>query len=246
MFEKFTDRARRAIVIANEDARITGWNHIDDAHILNGVIHEAEGGGALALAAAGVTLDAVHRHIGPGPGAPPSHLPFTPAARDALDRTRRVALRLGHNYIGTEHLVIGLVEQGTLDPYLDADARAALVADATQRVGPPNVTDTYAPPAPPPRATTNGTVSEAVTARGFTPAQWLAVAGAVCTGVSNLLHNRADQTAPDSAVLVELPDPLLDLLNQALDGTGFRVVNDASHVRPDERALSFDLSALNG
>jgi Clp amino terminal domain, pathogenicity island component len=117
VFERFTDRARRVLVLAQEEARLLDHNFIGTEHILLGLIHEDEGVAAKALADLGVSLDAVRQKVaevvGPGssmgvPGSPP----FTPRAKKVLELSLREALQLGHNYIGTEHLLLGLVREG--------------------------------------------------------------------------------------------------------------------------------------
>ena len=116
MFERFTDRARRVIVLAQDEARLLNHNYIGTEHILLGLIHESEGVGAKALEAMGVTLDAVREQvreiIGEGSQAPSGHIPFTPRAKKVLELSLREALQLGHNYIGTEHILLGLLREG--------------------------------------------------------------------------------------------------------------------------------------
>ncbi|GAB2531831.1 ATP-dependent Clp protease ATP-binding subunit [Brachybacterium huguangmaarense] len=116
MFERFTDRARRVVVLAQDEARLLNHNYIGTEHILLGLIHEAEGVGAKALEALGVTLEAardqVRDIIGEGNQAPTGHIPFTPRAKKVLELSLREALQLGHNYIGTEHILLGLLREG--------------------------------------------------------------------------------------------------------------------------------------
>ena len=116
MFERFTDRARRVIVLAQEEARLLGHNFIGTEHILLGLVAEGEGVGAKALESLGVSLDAVRAEvegiIGKGNDRPGSHIPFTPRAKKVLEMSLREALLLGHNYIGTEHILLGLVREG--------------------------------------------------------------------------------------------------------------------------------------
>ena len=116
MFERFTDRARRVIVLAQDEARLLNHNYIGTEHILLGLIHEAEGVGAKALESLGVTLegvrDQVREIIGEGNQAPSGHIPFTPRAKKVLELSLREALQLGHNYIGTEHILLGLLREG--------------------------------------------------------------------------------------------------------------------------------------
>jgi ATP-dependent Clp protease ATP-binding subunit ClpC len=116
MFERFTDRARRVVVLAQEEARMLNHNYIGTEHILLGLIHEGEGVAAKALEELGVTLGAVREQvqeiIGQGQQAPTGHIPFTPRAKKVLELSLREALQLGHNYIGTEHILLGLVREG--------------------------------------------------------------------------------------------------------------------------------------
>jgi ATP-dependent Clp protease ATP-binding subunit ClpC len=115
MFERFTDRARRVVVLAQDEARLLNHNYIGTEHILLGLIHENEGVGAKALEALGVTLDAVREQvrdiIGEGNQTPSGHIPFTPRAKKVLELSLREALQLGHNYIGTEHILLGLIHE---------------------------------------------------------------------------------------------------------------------------------------
>jgi len=116
MFERFTDRARRVVVLAQEEARLLNHDHIGTEHILLGLIHEGEGVAYLALTELGISLDAVRAQveaeIGQGGEAPGGHIPFTPRAKKVLELSLREALQLGHNYIGTEHILLGLIREG--------------------------------------------------------------------------------------------------------------------------------------
>ena len=116
MFERFTDRARRVVVLAQEEARMLNHNYIGTEHILLGLIHEGEGVAAKALESLGISLDAVREQvqeiIGTGTQAPSGHIPFTPRAKKVLELSLREALQLGHNYIGTEHILLGLIREG--------------------------------------------------------------------------------------------------------------------------------------
>ncbi|MDQ3990700.1 MAG: AAA family ATPase, partial [Actinomycetota bacterium] len=116
MFERFTDRARRVVVLAQEEARMLNHNYIGTEHILLGLIHEGEGVAAKALESLGVSLDSVRQQvediIGQGQSAPTGHIPFTPRAKKVLELSLREALQLGHNYIGTEHILLGLIREG--------------------------------------------------------------------------------------------------------------------------------------
>ena len=116
MFERFTDRARRVVVLAQEEARLLNHNYIGTEHILLGLIHEGEGVAAKALESLGISLEAVRAQveeiIGHGGQAPSGHIPFTPRAKKVLELSLREALQLGHNYIGTEHILLGLIREG--------------------------------------------------------------------------------------------------------------------------------------
>ncbi len=116
MFERFTDRARRVVVLAQEEARMLNHNYIGTEHILLGLIHEGEGVAAKALESMGISLEAVRNQvteiIGRGQTAPAGHIPFTPRAKKVLELSLREALQLGHNYIGTEHILLGLIREG--------------------------------------------------------------------------------------------------------------------------------------
>ncbi|MBT8207757.1 MAG: ATP-dependent Clp protease ATP-binding subunit, partial [Acidimicrobiia bacterium] len=116
MFERFTDRARRVVVLAQEEARLLNHNYIGTEHILLGLIHEGEGVAARALESLGISLESVRQQvveiIGQGSQAPSGHIPFTPRAKKVLELSLREALQLGHNYIGTEHILLGLIREG--------------------------------------------------------------------------------------------------------------------------------------
>ena len=116
MFERFTDRARRVVVLAQEEARMLNHNYIGTEHILLGLIHEGEGVASKALESLGISLESVREQvqeiIGQGQQAPSGHIPFTPRAKKVLELSLREALQLGHNYIGTEHILLGLIREG--------------------------------------------------------------------------------------------------------------------------------------
>jgi hypothetical protein len=116
MFERFTDRARRVVVLAQEEARMLNHGYIGTEHLLLGLIHEGEGVAAKALTALGIDLDAVRQEvkevIGRGEQPPSGHIPFTPRAKKVLELSLRESTQLGHNYIGTEHILLGLVCEG--------------------------------------------------------------------------------------------------------------------------------------
>jgi ATP-dependent Clp protease ATP-binding subunit ClpC len=116
MFERFTDRARQVVVLAQEEARMLNHNYIGTEHILLGLIREGEGVAARALESLGISLDAVRQQveeiIGRGQQAPSEHIPFTPRAKKVLELAWRESQQLSHNYIGTEHILLGLIREG--------------------------------------------------------------------------------------------------------------------------------------
>jgi ATP-dependent Clp protease ATP-binding subunit ClpC len=116
VFERYTDRARRVVVLAQEEARMLNHNYIGTEHILLGLIHEGEGVAAKALESLGISLEAVRQQveeiIGQGQQAPSGHIPFTPRANKVLELASQEGLQLGHNYIGTEHILLGLIREG--------------------------------------------------------------------------------------------------------------------------------------
>jgi ATP-dependent Clp protease ATP-binding subunit ClpA len=116
MFERFSDRARRVIVLAQEEARLLAHDYIGTEHVLLGLLHESQGIAGQALASSGIELDRVRAQVGErvgrGTAAPPGHIPFTPRAKKVLELSLREALQLGHDYIGTEHILLGLIREG--------------------------------------------------------------------------------------------------------------------------------------
>jgi hypothetical protein len=116
MFERFTDRARRAVVLAQEEAAGLNHNYIGTEHLLLGLIHEGKGVAAKALESLGISLESVRREVeetvGQGKSPPTGHIPFTPRAKKVLELSLREAMALGHNYIGTEHILLGLIREG--------------------------------------------------------------------------------------------------------------------------------------
>ncbi len=116
MFERFTDRARRVVVLAQEEARMLNHDYTDTEHLLLGLIREGEGVAAKALELLGISLETVRQQvgeiIGQGQRAPSGHIPFTPRAKKVLELALREALQLDHNYIGTEHILLGLTREG--------------------------------------------------------------------------------------------------------------------------------------
>jgi hypothetical protein len=116
MFERFTDRARRVVVLAQDEARMLNHKYVGTEHLLLGLIHEGQGVAARALESLGISLEAVRQQveeiIGQGEQAPSGHIPFTPRAKKVLELSLREARQLGHNYIGTEHILLGLIREG--------------------------------------------------------------------------------------------------------------------------------------
>jgi ATP-dependent Clp protease ATP-binding subunit ClpC len=116
VFERFTDRARRVVVLAQEEARMLNHPYIGTEHLLVGLVHEGEGVAAKALESLGISLEAVRQQveeiIGQGQQAPAGHIPFTARAKKVIELAGREASDLGHNYIGTEHLLLGLIREG--------------------------------------------------------------------------------------------------------------------------------------
>jgi|SRR5437870_1156039 len=116
VFERFTDRARRVVVLAQEEARLLNHNFIGTEHLLLGLVQEGEGVAAQVLQSLGIALEAVRTKVeeivGRGGSSAPASIPFTPRAKKVLELSLREALQLGHNYIGTEHILLGLVREG--------------------------------------------------------------------------------------------------------------------------------------
>ena len=116
MFEKFTDRARRVVVLAQEEARMLSHDYIGTEHLLLGLVHEGAGVAVVALESLGISLDDVRRNveeiIGRGQETPTGHIPFTPRAKKVLELSLRESQHLGHDYIGTEHILLGLIREG--------------------------------------------------------------------------------------------------------------------------------------
>jgi len=115
MFERFTDRARRVLVLAQEEARLLNHSFIGTEHLLLGLIHEGDGIAAKTLESLGISLEAVREGveeaIGPA-GSATSSPPFTPRAKKVLELSLREAIQLGHHYIGTEHILLGILREG--------------------------------------------------------------------------------------------------------------------------------------
>jgi ATP-dependent Clp protease ATP-binding subunit ClpC len=116
MFERFTDRGRRVVVLAQEEGRMLNHNYIGTEHILLGLIREGDGVAAKALESLGISLDAVRQQVGEiigrGEKEPSGHIPFTKRAKKVLELSLRESMQLGHNYIGTEHILLGLIREG--------------------------------------------------------------------------------------------------------------------------------------
>jgi Clp amino terminal domain, pathogenicity island component len=150
MFERFTDRARRVVVLAQEEARLLNHNYIGTEHILLGLAHEDRGVAAKALESLGISLEAIRAEVktivGQGQSAPTGHIPFTPRAKKVLELSLREAIQLNHNYIGTEHILLGVIREGEgvaaqvlvkLGASLDRVRRQVLSLLAGQAVGVP-------------------------------------------------------------------------------------------------------------
>ena len=116
MFERFTDRARRVVLLAQEEARLLNHDYIGTEHILLGLVHEEQGVAARALTELNISLEAVRavvqEIVGQGESPPTGHIPFTPRAKKVLELSLREAIQLGHNYIGTEHILLGVIREG--------------------------------------------------------------------------------------------------------------------------------------
>ncbi len=116
MFDRFNVAARRVVIMANDEARKLNHHYIGTEHILLGLLREGEGVPTRALESLGISLEGVRQQveeiIGHGPEAPGGHIPFTPRAKEVLELSLREALQLGHNYIGTEHILLGLIHKG--------------------------------------------------------------------------------------------------------------------------------------
>jgi ATP-dependent Clp protease ATP-binding subunit ClpC len=116
MFERFTDRSRRVVVEAQDEARTLNHDHIGTEHILLGLVHEGKGTGTKALESLGISLEAVRQQveevIGQGQHAPSGRIPFTPRAKKVLELALSESKALGHDYIGTEHILLGLIREG--------------------------------------------------------------------------------------------------------------------------------------
>lgn len=148
MFERFTDRARRVVVIAQTEARDLQHNYIGTEHLLLGLAREGEGAAALVLTSLEFDFDTlrdeVTRRVPPGAQSPPGHLPFTPRAKKVLEMSLREALQLGQNYVGTEHLLLGIVREGegvAAQVLGDLPAvRKAVIARLSESADPPPAT----------------------------------------------------------------------------------------------------------
>jgi ATP-dependent Clp protease ATP-binding subunit ClpC len=116
MFERFTDRARRVVVDAQEEARALDHSYIGTEHLLLGLIAEGRGVGAKALEALGISSGTVRQQVeeavGRGQHTPSGHIPFTPKAKKVLEESLRESVHLDHHYIGTEHILLGLIREG--------------------------------------------------------------------------------------------------------------------------------------
>jgi ATP-dependent Clp protease ATP-binding subunit ClpC len=150
MFERFTERARQVVVLAQEEARELKHNYIGTEHVLLGLLREQEGIAARVLAQLQVDLDDVRQQVkqivGVGDEATTGQIPFTPRAKKVLELALREGLSLGHHYIGTEHLLLGLVrENGGVASriLLDRGLDAGRVRDAVLETLGPHVASSY-------------------------------------------------------------------------------------------------------
>jgi Clp amino terminal domain, pathogenicity island component/UvrB/uvrC motif len=169
MFERFTDQARRVVAIAQEEARMLNRTRTGTEHLLLGLVHERDGVAAVALDSLGISPEAVRRQVeeisGQGQEAPATHPQYTLRAKKVLDLSRREALHLGHNHIGTEHILLGLIREGEgpavqvlvelgADPGLVRQQVTQLVHDGYDegeaQAGPAAAAPRAAPPAPRP------------------------------------------------------------------------------------------------
>jgi ATP-dependent Clp protease ATP-binding subunit ClpC len=161
MFERFTDRARRVVVLAQDEARELGHGYIGTEHLLLGLFREEGGVAARALASLGTSLDGIREQVvdvvGTGGGAPPGHVPFTARAKKILELSLREARQMGHDYIGTEHILLGIVREGE-GVAAQVLQREGLTPEAVRSA----VTETLA-----------GYTSEAVGTAGFRPSGWI-------------------------------------------------------------------------
>jgi hypothetical protein len=138
MFERFSDRARRVVVLAHEEARLLDHNYIGTEHILLGLVHEGGGVAARALQELGISLEAMREQVeqaaGRGSTRPSGHIPFTPRVKKVLELSLREALHLGQNYIGTGHLLLGVVreEEDPAEGGVAAKVLTGLGTDLTQ------------------------------------------------------------------------------------------------------------------
>lgn len=133
MFERFTDRARRVVVQAQEEARTRGHDHVGTEHVLLGLVHDSGGVAAKALESLQISAEVVRQRVdeltGPGERAPSGRIPFTPQSKEVLKLALQESRALGHNYVGTEHILLGLIRDGD---GVAAQVLAALGADLTR------------------------------------------------------------------------------------------------------------------
>jgi ClpA/ClpB-like protein len=138
MFERFTDKAREVVVLAQDEARRLGHSEVGTEHLLLGLLAVPEGAGARSLVALGIPLGDVRaeleERIGRGEGAPGGHLPFVTQNKKVLELSLREALQLGHNYIGTEHILLGLIREGESGAAQVLAGRGADLAGVRQEV----------------------------------------------------------------------------------------------------------------
>jgi ATP-dependent Clp protease ATP-binding subunit ClpC len=116
MFERFTDRARRVVVRAQEEARLLDHDYIGTEHLLLGLVHDGQGVAAKVLESSEIPLEVVRRRVeeavSRGTQAPSGHIPITEQGKEVLRLAHRESAEIGHHYIGTEHLLLGLIREG--------------------------------------------------------------------------------------------------------------------------------------
>jgi hypothetical protein len=219
VFERFTDRARRVVVLAQEEARLLGHNYIGTEHLLLGLVHEGEGVAAEALGTLGIELSTlrlrVEERAGHGAGAVSGHIPFTPRAKKVLELSLREALQLGHNHIGTEHILLGLVREGDgvgarvlIDAGVDLPGvRATVIQLLSGFAGRTSPQD-----APPPFSGTGGPPARSCSFCGRELSvvdRYIAGSDAVICDVCAVAARQAFDDAPTGERLVTLPPRVL-------------------------------------
>ncbi len=156
MFERFTDAARRVIVLAQEESRLLNHNYIGTEHLLLGLLREADGAAGQVLTSFGITVEGAQAQVAettpPGASAPAGHIPFNSRAKAMLELSLREALGLGHRYIGTEHLLLGLIREGEGVAHQIMARHGAVPEEARRRVLEVIASGEFAPPPEPSRS----------------------------------------------------------------------------------------------